>query len=550
MQVSVLAGGRGRCSIAEVLRSTFIHLWLTIVLSPLTLSCAPPKLCNSNSVAFAWVPTLQPQVRRDAGACCFGRETICVCLLPDVLTMVLLLLHLRLATVSFIDYPRSTLPSADFQLDATIEPVLLSTAHWNDTEVAAHVLPHRIAHVDANKYHRRLSQLVCSFVENRKHGTRSEDALHGRDDHLLDIICLVSGLQPERNTVSFSTKQQTRSDVYLALPGCPPLVHVEEKAAEGDLPKAISELSEKFCALPHYDRRLQFIVAIAIAGDFVQFGLLPLVDGGNAFQYLPNHTHAFSLADVRQRLVCVQAAINVGRWARHAVEQQLVSAVPFPIGQKQTDADGRRDITLLSEGIIVKRYLKLGPQQWAWLRQLYSQPGLAVAKALSAGGGGSIRFMEWATETKERDGAQRWLQVKLRPFGVVASSRPPSTLAELRSALRCILTSLVDLHAAGWAHLDLRWSNIVFMAPNEWYVIDAEFARPFGSDLPDLKVRDKEAKQADAQADCYLVGCMMKEMETKMAFDAAARDVLALLLGPRDASRRSAQRALQMEFFA
>ena len=152
-------------------------------------------------------------------------------------------------------------------------------------------------------------------------------------------------------------------------------------------------------------------------------------------------------------------------------------------------------------------------------------------------------------EMKDRDGAQRWLQVKLRPFGVVASSRLPSTLVELRSALRCILTCLVDLHAAGWAHLDLRWSNVVFMAPSEWYVIDAEFARPFGSHMPDLKVRDTEAEQADAQADCYLVGCMMKEMETKLPFDAPARDVLALLLAPRDAARRSAQRALQMEFF-
>ncbi len=59
----------------------------------------------------------------------------------------------------------------------------------------------------------------------------------------------------------------------------------------------------------------------------------------------------------------------------------------------------------------------------------------------------------------------------LRPLGI--TRRLPNSTAELRSAVRCILTCLQSLHGAGWAHLDLRRENVAFISPDERVVIGA-----------------------------------------------------------------------------
>ena len=434
----------------------------------------------------------------------------------------------------------SPLSSAEFKLDAPIEPIRLTPPIWKLLQLSDDVLPASIARVSIDgPTHGHLSQLVCAFMQNRKHGTKSEDGLHGRDNHLLDIICLLSGLDPQRNTVSFSTKHLLRTDVYLALPGSPPLVHVEEKAQAGELVTARKELSDKFCALPHYDRSLRFIIGIAIAGDWVSFGKLPLLGGG-----FEPFGRPFDLADLEQRLLCVQAAVNVGRWARRAVDGDMVSPVAFPIGVK--DSNQLREITLMSEGFVSKKYLNMDKDQRTWLHTLYT----TIASG-SQHGGSQVRYMEWATScSKGGDEAPLTLSLDMRPFGVVASSRPPRSLAELQSALRCVLTCLLDLHQHRWVHLDLRWSNIVYLSPQEWFVIDAEWARPFKVPMPaELKNKDKEAKEADAQADLYLVGVMMQEHMGLVEQDLDAGRLLALLTGTgRDRVKRTASGALESQF--
>ncbi len=83
---------------------------------------------------------------------------------------------------------------------------------------------------------------------------------------------------------------------------------------------------------------------------------------------------------------------------------------------------------------------------------------------------------------------------------------------EMRSALRCVLTYLADLHKQGWTHLNLCWPNVVFVAQNQWFVIDAEFARPIGSEMPKgFVLGDPDATVADEMADCFLVGVMMQD---------------------------------------
>lgn len=432
-------------------------------------------------------------------------------------------------------YPVEPLPSESFSPIVPIEPVVISPALWSLLQLVPGVLPSSLGRVGLPA-HAGLGELIVPFLANYKSG-RSEDALHGRDDLLMRLICTTSGgLEAERNIVAVSTRQPTRSDVYLAVPGCPPLVHVEERAQSGQLELACVELKAKFCPLPHYDSRLQFIIGIGIAGDWVRVGRLML--SGGAFQPLLT----IDLAEgVGARMKAVAAAINVGRWARYAVAERFVAPIPFPIGQTQKDA--RREVTILSEGIVIKKYLALDAQQGGWLRQLYTS--IAVEGAANR-----IRYMEYAFECSWEE-LQGTLKVKLRPFGVVATHRPPMSTCELRAALRCVLTCLGDLHACGWAHLDVRWSNVVFVSHEVWVLIDAEFARPHGSPLPsDLRWMDPQARLADEAADCYMVGMMMKSYAMLTEGNIEAQRLCDWLVASGSRSHRTVQQALRSPFLA
>ena len=444
--------------------------------------------------------------------------------------------------VSYNVVPLTSVECTNSLLQA-IPPIRLGIMHWRDTNLDRVVLDHSIAIVsDDGNYHGNLSRFACAFMLNEKVG-RSEDGLHSRDDSLLRIIQIVARLTAERNKISLSTFKKLRSDVYLYLPGLPPLVHVEEKAEEGNLIEAINQLTAKFCStLPHYHPQLQYIIGIAIAGDHISFGKLPL-SGGRGWQML----HTFNVIDLSQRQQCIQAAINVGRWCLHAINQAnpLLFSIPYRLGH--TDVSERRDITLMPEGIVIKRYKQLDPQEFSWLYTLYT----TLASPSAAGAVGRIRYMEWAMSCVKK--SRKSLGLKLMPLGVGADRRPPRDLVELRAALRCILTCLQDLHQAGWAHLDVRWSNVVFIAPNHWVVIDAEFARPFNNPIPvDLKCKDPDAVSADEATDCYLVGLMMQEYPALIAVDSRAQALCDALVdvSPRARSRRKARYALNHAFFS
>lgn len=68
--------------------------------------------------------------------------------------------------------------------------------------------------------------------------------------------------------------------------------------------------------------------------------------------------------------------------------------------------------------------------------------------------------------------------------------------------------ALEESHRLEWALLDLRWSNII-NKDGKWYIIDCEFARPFGANLPNLKMADPESKVASAACDLYMVGQLL-----------------------------------------
>ena len=57
----------------------------------------------------------------------------------------------------------------------------------------------------------------------------------------------------------------------------------------------------------------------------------------------------------------------------------------------------------------------------------------------------------------------------LQPPGV---NRLPVNIQELVDVLVCVATALRDLHSLMLCHTDLRWSNVVRVLENVWYLID------------------------------------------------------------------------------
>ena len=257
---------------------------------------------------------------------------------------------MAIAVTKMVEYVVQPVSSEEFILQERVPLICLDKNFGRFFNVIQEQLPSDIMQI-GSEVHPELCKLVYPFLESSEYGG-SEFAFIGRNDNLLNIICRVSGLQMHRNMVSFSTKHLLRCDVYLSKTGLPPLVHVGEKADDGDLPLAIHELQSKFFPIPHYDRKILFVVGIAITSGSVCFGKLHL-DG--MFEKL----HTFDLRNIFERARCIRAAINVGRWALHALTtDNLLSPVTFPVGHKNKNA--RRELTVLSEGCIVKNLSAVG----------------------------------------------------------------------------------------------------------------------------------------------------------------------------------------------
>jgi len=315
-----------------------------------------------------------------------------------------------------------------------------------------------------------------------------------------------------------------------------PALLVEEDADSDNIDKAINELKKKFSRnLPHYGVGIQWIIGIAIGGDQVTFGRIHR--STDMFTELAS----FDLSHDDERLGCVHAAINVARWCKWVRQSKLLHPLPAELYDPVSKA---RCSLSFSPPNVHKVMLK-----GCWnstMKDFYSQ----VARGADASNvRGLIPHLEWATcpPVENRHGE---LQLILRPLGV---PRAPEA-HELRGALRCILTAVSALHSKEWAHLDLRWPNVVWCGDENWVVIDAEFALRFGSPMPsEVLVQDTTATTVDDAADLFLVGRMIEAvMKPDLPNAEALQSLMDALLGRDQAvsrERRKAAWALNHAYF-
>ena len=168
------------------------------------------------------------------------------------------------------DYNPSALDQMNFAFDAPIlESFSVSIPVAKSTNIQYdRFQSYSWIRIDAEA-NTNVANSVCSFLKNSKTGT-CKDGLHGRDDQLMEVIFTIATLTPERNRNSDSTLAQTRPDGYLYNQGWPPVVIFEEKHQDSELDEARADITKKFRWLYHY-HKLDFIIAIAIAGDTIEF---------------------------------------------------------------------------------------------------------------------------------------------------------------------------------------------------------------------------------------------------------------------------------------
>eukprot|EP00727_Mastigamoeba_balamuthi_P008845 m51a1_g4583 hypothetical protein (182) ;mRNA; f:176056-176813 len=83
--------------------------------------------------------------------------------------------------------------------------------------------------------------------------------------------------------------------------------------------------------------------------------------------------------------------------------------------------------------------------------------------------------------------------------------------------------ALVPLHAVGWAHCDIHWSNVVALEEKRlrWLLIDLEFAAKWGTTIEHLEAPPAE-KTSSAASDVYMVGALVRQVIKKGYSDACS----------------------------
>jgi hypothetical protein len=138
----------------------------------------------------------------------------------------------------------------------------------------------------------------------------------------------------------------------------------------------------------------------------------------------------------------------------------------------------------------------------------------------------------------------------------VCMEAQPNTEAELKLALRSVLTALSAFHTEGLVHRDIRWENVLRSGSNIWRLADFEEADQADRIL-DLSSRNNagaflpnevlEGKPYTAKADVWAVGNLLKmwtESHPEVVLSAEGKDFMDLLLKETPEERPTARGTL------
>ncbi|KXZ55066.1 hypothetical protein GPECTOR_3g223 [Gonium pectorale] len=231
----------------------------------------------------------------------------------------------------------------------------------------------------------------------------------------------------------------------------------EEKALAADFESAVDELRTKMSRswkpelLPGVN--MPCMLAYAAAGNLLQFFALIRSEDG-AIQTIPI-SRRHNLSSVMGRFMAFLGSCNIARLvASYSPKAPMPSVALGSVIQAQgIHGELLRTITFF-EDFVQKRVFRFqdahaGISDFNTLKALYGNAVLAQCPTLARlHKPGAIRL----------DGTT--LVLHLVPVGVPQYG-PPEDLATLKQAIRDVLTAVAALHAEGFVHRDIRWSNVV-----------------------------------------------------------------------------------------
>lgn len=186
----------------------------------------------------------------------------------------------------------------------------------------------------------------------------------------------------------------------------------------------------------------------------------------------PNSCHFLSgdhnIHEMRGRLQLIRIAVLLHRIL--TIQQTQLPSDAVPLGSEMKFASGTT-ITVM-EDYIIKR-VDLGKQphlvdKLAMLQKMYK----------------ATKASKHLIRSEEGPHIRTRYTVILSPFGDQLESGSVgvsiTSLAQLQAAIRCILLALKDLHAAAFAHTDIRWPNVIKCSNSVFCLIDLETAVKLG----------------------------------------------------------------------
>ena len=175
-----------------------------------------------------------------------------------------------------------------------------------------------------------------------------------------------------------------------------------------------------------------------------------------------------SIYDMRGRLELVRIAVLLYRFL--AVQQTQLPSNAVPLASVLKFPSGTQ-ITVMEDYVIKRVDIKKQPllvDRLAELQELYK----------------ATRASKHLIASDEGPDIHKKYTVILSPYGGQLGpsylSFKIQSLAKLQAAIRCILLALRDLHAAKFAHTDIRWSNVIECSNETFRLIDLETAVVLG----------------------------------------------------------------------
>ena len=293
--------------------------------------------------------------------------------------------------------------------------------------------------MDMRSFDRHISYGIARWMD----GTygEGEKGLISRNDALFCIYQHLANLGKfNRNKYEASTVAKTRSDRTDKYEGVT-LVKIEEHV--DSIQSAIDDLARTAHWLPQYEN-LPFIFGIAVTQDQLKVFTLH-ADNTMIEVFSVNY-----LTDIINQWLCVRAMINIARTLKSFIEQKLVlnkRSIQFDIWHERNNKRIRLDINFVE---IEYNDYKLFDRMCVFYKATENIPNI---EHIYKGGSDDLGPITYESR-----------RVRLIPVGV---ARKPGTISELVIAIKQIGMCLRSLHALGYVHCDIRWSNIVY-AFDQW----------------------------------------------------------------------------------